>query len=96
MKHTKGKWAWRWQNGNPIVSTNTEKGFEKLIAEIEYNMSIDQEAQANAHLIAAAPELLEALERFLESSACTNDCAPDDMTCDTNFARAVINKAKGK
>ena len=40
--------------------------------------------------------LLEALERLLESSPCINNCSPDDMTCDSNFARAAIIYAKEK
>lgn len=39
-------------------------------------------------------ELVEALERFLESSACRNGCSPDDMTCNTSFARSVLARAK--
>lgn len=35
-------------------------------------------------------DLVRAVDRFLESSACTNNCDPDDMTCDTNFAKKVI------
>ncbi|KKM83675.1 hypothetical protein LCGC14_1306870 [marine sediment metagenome] len=48
-----------------------------------------------ARKVAATSELLEACERFLESSACQNDCDPGDMTCDTNFARAIVAKATG-
>jgi hypothetical protein len=44
----------------------------------------------------AAPIMYKALKRFLESSACTNGCKPDDMTCDTNFARHAIAIADGK
>lgn len=45
---------------------------------------------------ASAHDMYEALKRFLDSSACTNGCDPDDMTCDTNFARKAIAKAEGK
>ena len=58
--------------------------------------TLNEEALANAHLIAASPLMYEALRRFLESSACTNNCDPDDMTCDTNFARKALAKAEGK
>lgn len=36
--------------------------------------------------------LVEALNRFLLSSPCQNGCDPNDMTCDTSFARVVIRK----
>lgn len=44
--------------------------------------------EANAHLIAAAPELLEALKRILE-----NKFEPDKITC---IAEAAIAKAEGR
>lgn len=54
----------------------------------------DAEARANAHLIAAAPDLLEALYRLLE-------CHRLKISLDTNTgavlqARAAIAKAKGQ
>ena len=52
-----------------------------------------KEAEANARLIAAAPELLEALEKALDDSACDGD------QCGTEWhelARAAIAKAKGE
>ena len=49
--------------------------------------------EANARLIAAAPELLEALEKALNESGCDGD------QCGTEWhelARAAITKAKGE
>lgn len=40
---------------------------------------------------ASVAALRTALDRMLKSSACTNGCAPDDMTCDTNYARKVLS-----
>jgi len=55
----------------------------------ELNSEIDKLETINA-------ELLEACERFVESSHCKNGCKPDDMTCDTMFAKQAISKAKGE
>jgi len=55
-----------------------------------------KQVKANARLIAAAPELLEALEQLLECSPCQNECQTDDMTCASNVARAAIAKATGQ
>jgi hypothetical protein len=41
-------------------------------------------------------ELVEALERFLESSRCDNNCPVDDMSCDTRFAEKVLANARGE
>ena len=52
--------------------------------------------KANARLIAAAPDLLEALESMLQSFLITQslDDYPIDAPC--NKARAAIAKAKGE
>lgn len=52
------------------------------------------EAQANARLIAAAPELLEALEAFM--NACRVDGVPLGWGLVEHNARAAIAKAKGE
>jgi hypothetical protein len=54
-----------------------------------------KEQEANARLIAAAPELYEALKDLLDVCHCENNCAPDDMTCATNKARAALAKVEG-
>lgn len=52
------------------------------------------EATANMHLIAAAPELLEALKRMLpEQNMMEEHLRPDFITCEV--ARAAIAKAEG-
>lgn len=62
-----------------------------------------QDAEADARLIAAAPELLEALEttaRRLHSARHGNIHSPDDFSFDNcgecAAARAAIDKARGK
>ena len=80
MKHTPG--PWKIDNGdeyNPeypwfgIWKEHKDPNFSKCIACVEYtedSMVTKQEAQANANLIAAAPELLEAALSVLYDLAC--------------------------
>lgn len=49
----------------------------------------DEPVSANAHLIAAAPDLLEAVELYLELS-------PDQPANLSKLARAAIKKARGQ
>ena len=49
----------------------------------------------NAHLVAAAPELLEALEKSMNFIANTESEIGDTLECG-DMARAAIAKAKGK
>jgi hypothetical protein len=67
MKHTQGPWTTRtaFKHGEPIESV-IQAGTEVLAS--AYDLGSDQldEMEANARLIAAAPELLEALDKTIE------------------------------
>ena len=54
--------------------------------------------EADARLIAAAPELLEALEAFVREHDCEASAFEDDSLCECKLcipARAAIAKARG-
>lgn len=88
-KHTPGPWGFdsfalreeiRAEN-NPLIATVCS-----------VHCDSPEEMRANAHLIAAAPEILEALEMMLEMSEMSGfgKAAAEDV------ARAAIAKAKGE
>lgn len=88
-KHTPGPWD---RVGTLVYALN-EDGFNRFCALVQDAHTAKQELEANARLIAAAPELLEALEQFV---------AWVDAPCESAFsdsqlasARAAIAKAKG-
>ena len=54
------------------------------------------ETDANARLIAAAPELLEALCRLMRPATEAIAQTAEEMEADFAFARAAIAKAKGE
>ena len=64
MSHTPGKWkVFKHSSGQPEIQSESVKttfGEPRKIA-LVYEGLIDSEGQANARLIAAAPELLKAL-----------------------------------
>ena len=106
-KHTPGKWRFYTEpqpNGCPIVGNEKGLMVAMLAHSINYN---DQaaEAVANARLIAAAPELLEALEACLATlsderiGTCTYMEGVDiysDFRNAADKARAAISKARGE
>jgi hypothetical protein len=54
------------------------------------------EVRANAHLIAAAPDLYEALESLLDDLKMTPEINLDGWGIETNQARAALAKARGE
>ena len=83
MEHTKGEWEVNWH-------TTMNLPYKYTVSE---EQETDEEAEANAKLIAAAPELLEALESFIDA----NDRGEFAIDAEiANKAMKAINKAKGK
>ena len=112
-QHTSGPWAYRPHQHDDwgIVRTKgrDDMGFQRVICQANYVASPAElithrsnntdPAEANARLIAAAPELLEALEKAVEEIEDLRKYANnhggmlDDERCD--YARAAIAKARG-
>lgn len=92
-KHTPGPWfvdlsAWPW--GEVEIRTDARPQSGLLIATVHPQ----QDTGANAHLIAAAPAMLEALER-IESFAA--DVHPDSYRAFVRHTcRAAIARARGE
>ena len=99
-KHTPGPWA--------VVTDDTAaqvKGFpcihsdNYIVVGVEGMYGDIETDYANARLIAAAPDLLEALERLATFEAFTFEEWGDDnpeVTARVEYARAAIAKARGQ
>ena len=86
-QHTQGQWK-------HVLAPSQIVAGDKIICTLNQCNLDGQEFEkyANARLIAAAPELLDALESLLSASK-TED-VPDILDAEEK-ARAAINKAKG-
>ena len=86
-KHTKGPWTAARHSGYHAI-TNEMNGSTHTVVPMVYGDG-DDEAEANAWLIAAAPELLDALKEMTETGGW--------MPSDERFVRAnaAIAKATG-
>lgn len=62
MTHTQGPWSYI-GNGDVVAKSDKYCGGEKDIASVF--LTVNDEDEANARLIAAAPELLEAAQAWL-------------------------------
>lgn len=98
-KHTPGPWRFsdntKWWKTNPFSVTVPKKGVHgTAVANIPARATISmEEAQANARLIAAAPDLLAALNAMLTHMGLDED----EWTKPTfDQARAAIAKATGE
>ena len=91
MRHTPGPWMIQQQAGRVwIYSSNHPEGH---ICEF-IDRGLRERKEANAHLIAAAPELLEALKLMREDY---EDCEEGLITDKTMaIAKQAISKAEGR
>ena len=96
-KHTPGPWRLNENNNwktNPFSVTVRKFGVHgTTIANIPTRMTVPpQEQQANARLIAAAPDLLEALQTLPQGPLYTDD----EINLWVEKASAAIDKATGE
>jgi hypothetical protein len=97
-KHTPGPWRFndntKWWKTNPFSITVPRHGvYRAAIANIPAKATISRlEAEANARLISAAPDLLEALMTFPQSIAWTDD----ELWAWSKKAIDAIEKATGE
>lgn len=102
-KHTPGPWRHHLGRGsNPRFHIQNQGGYQiaSTVTLVMHRLAVEENTQreANARLIAAAPELLEALQGMVDSygqAAC--ECIDPHVPghCPCCIARAVIAKAKG-
>lgn len=92
-KHTKGPWHIGMKPGPIIYGLKGEQ-----IADLRPHFLVDDEHAANVRLIAAAPDLLEALEDITSAyeRALNRFGAHEWGTLTIEDARAIIAKARGQ
>lgn len=107
MSHTKGPWRVS-REGTLVMGGENEPGERILIARAHYGARPDpsgEQAEANARLIAAAPELLQALERLTRAVQDVAGPEPSEsrygslwaeLRAEAKEAEAAIAKARGE
>lgn len=91
MKHTKGPWKVTGESTLNIIGFETPKG--RRVCSL---LATNHEDSANAHLIAASPELLSALELLFKNIS-TEEMQRLETLLPANFIniQTLISKAKG-
>jgi len=97
FKGTKLKWFYDKRNGKGIVSHVKICGYESFIRVDSFGKT-EEETEANAKLIAAAPDLLEALQELKKQAMCTPEyeLKLEEMWFAVRAAEQAINKALGE
>jgi hypothetical protein len=96
-KFTKGDWIAFYPHevlNEGLMSVETDDG--KLICKAEVYKSTISEATANAHLIAAAPEMYSLLSGIAELSNGDMGSLVDGMLCKFNDIDILLAKARGE
>jgi hypothetical protein len=92
-KHTPGPWHRGTSNyGSPFLVAREETGF--VVAEA-CNRHHSEEAEANARLMAAAPELLKLAEEVAKLNPLQERIGPGMMATLLEMANSAIAKATG-
>ena len=93
-KFTPGPWRYDRTNGSPTTGEHMIAGAKPgYLAEVRDCGSGD--VRANAHLIAAAPDMAEALEKALNFITNTESEMGETLPCG-DAARAALAKARGQ
>jgi hypothetical protein len=91
-EHTKGEWFANHRHVGTITEGNGVLHVATAVDTSEGGCIVSDEAIANARLIAAAPDLLKALENLVKSN---NDFGVPSWDGIWDEAEEVIKKAKG-
>jgi len=75
MQHTQGSWRFEIRNSEAMVTT-CRNGEDMVVAGYLFDEEIDlelEEVEANARLIASAPDLLACLQNLIDRGLIVND-----------------------
>lgn len=105
-KHTPGPWVLSWgsgqevridaPSGDPTLGYKAWRGLASTWGCEDNPVAGMEVAVANARLIAAAPELLGALEEALLRCEDCSTCGPDIQCPKCAEARAIVRRARGQ
>ena len=105
-QHTPGPWGWECKEADWVVDTGGDNTVQPVgpkgklpvcLVVVNASWGKDHILDANAHLIAAAPDLLDALKHllaFVEEHTATGEVIPPH-TMEHVRSRAAIAKAEG-
>ena len=98
--HTPGPWEAKYQPFSPAhtIGKRASNGSHDLIADLSESVAQLDERQANAHLIAAAPEMLEALKLIVNYQNYTMNFSKVSYELQAALTECVnaIAKAEGR
>lgn len=85
MSHTPGPWEAKWPKYDSLIVDTVDR----IIAAVSFSDHADAECEANAYLIAAAPDLLESLKSLFNTGLVREFGSPEEAA-----AKAAIAKAE--